>query len=88
MASSVGMEISWNFLSLSISYLDSIKSRLSYWIIRCSASGEFLMFILKWFLIDFALVANFKVERVSSKLLEWLEHVTSSDVLKLPPKLS
>ena len=52
------------------------------------ASGEFLIFILKWFFINLALVANFKVDKVSSKLLEWVEQVTSSEVLKFPPKLS
>lgn len=46
------------------------------------------MFIFGLFWMNFALLANFKVPRVSSKFLKCGEHVTISEVLKFPPKLS
>jgi len=44
-------------------------------------SGDFLIFILMWFLIRLALLANFIVDMVSFVFALWGEHVTIKDVL-------
>ena len=46
-----------------------------------SFSGDFLMFILMWFLMILARLANFMVEIVSLVLALWGEQVTIKEVL-------
>ena len=61
--------------------LVSISSFFNPIIILCKASGEFFIFILKWFFIDLARLANFKVDKVSSIEELCVEHVTTNEVL-------